>query len=308
MSGSPSTKFVGRSFNDQVTHKGYKSDAGLAQPATGKSFLVAAHVRINGGLLNLDGESAESPFGLVLANFDDVNNPTKGFGIAVVPVINGFDPDESIVAFTSMFAGNGSTVNPQFQIQDITGLLGRDVFVHFWFDADEQEIRPGYNGKWGDPTGLGEDFEPATDGPTYVGGIEDLPINCNNGLVSVESVAVYESPDQLDAESASLAVAEMVGASMKYGTLMLFDPEVPNLADQNAFHGKMWTHTWRPGSTSALAPETVPDSGDAVVPVPLNRECAADEAPLVIADTGFGSGTLEEDSTDYWSGIFNPAP
>jgi hypothetical protein len=304
MSGSPSTKFIGRSFDDLTNAKGYKSEQGLAQPATQKSWLLAAHVRINGPFY--DDANQGAPLGPILVNVDDLDTPTKGILLGFAVPVTGYGDNES--GFTSICSifGNGASASAGFQVTEASGGFGRDLFIHFWFDADQQEFYGGFNGKLHTAASLGEDFEPATDGPTLLGALEipgsGAKLMANSGLVSIESVAAYEAPeapDTLDAADVASAIASMAMASMKLGTLVLSDGQVPS-AIEGIFAGKDWTHYWKPGTTQALAPETLPDSGDAAQNVPLTRECAADEAPLVIGDTGFASGEQDDFTTNFW--------
>lgn len=306
MSGSPSTKFVGRSFNDYAEQKGYSNPDGLAEPAAGESFLLMAHLRINGAQLN-KLESTEAPFGAIFVSLDTFLSPTKGIGLAVGAAVTGPDNDDSGLVFTAVVGGGGTNAQSQLGVTEATGGFGRDIFVHM--ALTEQQLGIGFNGKWGPPSDLGEDFEPAG-AASYLGAVPGNPLNCNSGLVAIESVGIvaFTEEEDITTEDMAYAVVQAASASMKYGSMQLFDPQVEADVEktEGVLYGRPWTHYWQVGTTDAEAPETLKDEGVGTAS-DFGRDIDPSLAPLIVADTGYGSGLLvDENPSTLWDGLVNP--
>lgn len=285
MSGSPSDKFIGRSFEVQngPNPEGYTSSAPLAAPAGGNSFLVAAHVRING----TDGAP-----GYPLVSVDDFSNPTpaRGFLLGIQASTVDFSDATTVVNVLGATYGGGGAGTALAAITDITGMFGRELFIHMWYLSATQSVTVGFNGKLTTPSVM-------TNGGAYqaAGAPATLGHHCPSGLVSIASVGVYQVPGGVTPTDfeVNYATAQLAMASMKYGRLTLFEPDLdPTIVDPGILRGEDWNHYWTPGKAEELAPEVLPDEGSNGNAL-LNLDVAQEATRLIVMPgRNYASGLL----------------
>ena len=274
MSGSPSDRFIGRSFNtpNPVNPQGYSTNTPLTSPSSGNSFLIAAHIRING---------IQSTGASMLVSLDDYTTPTQGFGLGISPVADSPADADTVVALSASVFGGGESAVANVLLDDITGMFGRELFLYMWYLQDDPgeaggSLMVGFNGKLSTPVPMSNIGSYASSGTPAI-----LGVGCLAGVASVASVGVIEVPggaaQSPSLQEAAQASAQLAMASMKFGRLTLFDPEAP----LNGFlDGAPWDHYWTPGRTYATAPETLPDEG--TYNVPMNLDVPQSDTSLII--------------------------
>ena len=278
MSGSPSEKFIGRSFNtpDPANPQGYSTNTPLTSPSGGNSFLIASHVRVNG---------IQALGSAMLESLDVYGVPaTQGFGLGLAPVADSPADADTFVSLNAALFGGGESALANIPINDVTGMFGQELFLYLWYLQDVPitggSLMVGFNGKLSTPIPMSNNGSFTPSGTPAILGVGCLP-----GVASVASVGIYQIPGGAAAlpslQEVAQATAQLAMASMKFGRLTLFDPQIVPNGNEGILWGKDWDHYWTSGRTSALAPATLPDEGS-VGTATMNLDVAQSDTSLIV--------------------------